>query len=169
MEEAGDYSNKHELNQAKLQHYYRPHKLFLGPQGKIHIVHSIKDRKYKEMKLYSVLHRISSIWTCFGCCYHTQLPWYLNRFIKIIINDTQEMSETSETEDCFTCHLQTCLFEVKMLPLTTALTTSYTCGRRDKTLKLNLTLGRQHGSSRTGVGPRHRNESGLNFCENILK
>lgn len=45
-----------------------------------------------EVKLYYILHRVSSIWACFGCCYHTQLPWYLSRFIKMITKDAQEMS-----------------------------------------------------------------------------
>lgn len=41
----------------------------------------------KRKKLYSILHRISSIWACFGSCYHTELPWYLGRFIKMVTKD----------------------------------------------------------------------------------
>lgn len=72
----------------------RTDKPFLGSQMEKPTLYTASKmaNTQKEMKLYSILHRISSIWDCFGCCYHTQLPWYLRRFIKMITKDAQEMS-----------------------------------------------------------------------------
>lgn len=63
MQEAGNYSHKHELNQAKLQNTIIDHtnsSLVHKEKSTLYIASKIGNTQ-KEMKLYSVLHRISSI------------------------------------------------------------------------------------------------------------
>lgn len=89
VQETADYPSNHEVNQVKLWQASNRQTLPWLANGKIHLVHSTKNGKYskKKKKLYSILHRISSIWACFGSCYHTELPWYLGRFIKMVTKD----------------------------------------------------------------------------------
>jgi len=165
-QEAGDYSRNCEVNEAKMR---QASPSFLHKWKNPHCTQHQRQQILKKKRLNSILHRISSIWACLGCCYHTQLPWYLRRFIKMATKDAQEMSSPVDRGLFHLALTNMPLWGQNAAPYNSTYTTMSYLWQQGKTLKLNVTPGRQDGCSQTGVGPPHRDETGLKYWENIFK